>query len=119
MDRTIEQTAEAFCRHRFAEAYPYLLDDVRWTLVGDREVSGREDVIRTCEESAGYLAGVTTTFRKFRVVVGEDCVVVDSEAEYAGGDEQPSVVASCDIFDFSDGRLSGITSYTHQLSGSG
>lgn len=118
MDRAIEQIAEAFSRHRFTEAYPYLLDDVRWNLVGDKEVVGREDVVSTCEQSAEYLAGVTTRFSKFKIVVGEDGVVIDSEAEYVDEDNKSSVVASCDIFDFANGQLSGITSYTIELGNS-
>jgi hypothetical protein len=116
-DRGIEELAEAFSRHRFAEVYPYLSDDVRWDVVGDRLVVGRADVVSTCEQSAEYLAGVTTDFRRFRVVVGGDRVVVDSEAEYAGRDGESSVVASCDLYDFSGGRLAAITSYTIQLGG--
>jgi SnoaL-like domain len=115
MDRGIERIAEAFSRHRFAEAYPHLLDDVRWRIVGDRQVVGRADVVSTCEQSAEYLAGVTTTFSKFRLLAGTDSVVVDSEAAYVDQDGQSSTVASCDIFDFSDGRLSTITSYTIEL----
>jgi SnoaL-like domain len=114
MGRSIEQVAEAFSRHRFPDTYPHLAEHVRWTIVGDREITGREDVIDVCRQSAEYLAGVTSTFRKFKVVVGDDCAVVDSEAEYVDGDDS-SVVASCDIYDFSGGRLTGITSYTIQL----
>jgi hypothetical protein len=114
-DRGIEELAEAFSRHRFEEVYPYLADAVRWDIVGDRQVLGQADVVSTCERSAGYLAGVTTDFRRFRVVVGGDCVVVDSEAEYVDGVGESSVVASCDLYDFSGGRLAAITSYTVEL----
>ena len=118
MDLGIEGIAEAFSRHRFPEVYPYLVEDVRWDIVGDRPVVGRDDVVSTCERSAEYLADVTTDFTKFRLVVGRDCVVVDSNAEYVDRDGQSSAVASCDIFDFSGGKLSRITSYTIQLDGS-
>jgi hypothetical protein len=43
---------------------------------------------------------------------------VDSRAEYVDRDGRSSAVASCDIFDFSGGRLSRITSYTIELGGS-
>jgi 8-oxo-dGTP pyrophosphatase MutT (NUDIX family)/ketosteroid isomerase-like protein len=119
MDLGMAGVAEAFCRHRFADAYPYLADDVRWRIVGQREVVGRDEVVRSCEESAAYLATVTTTFRRFRVLGGTDCVVVDSEAEYAGQDGESFLVASCDLFDVADGRLTAITSYTVELSGEG
>lgn len=45
-------------RHRFTETYPYLLEGVRWNLVGDRQVVGREDVMDTCRQSAEYLRPV-------------------------------------------------------------
>lgn len=110
----MRQIAEAFSRHRFDEAYPYLHEDVCWTLVGDRELVGRDAVLATCAQSAAYLAGVTATFRRIRVVEGDRCVVVDCEVDYAEGGGT-SRVASCDLYDFTDGRLTGITSYTVQL----
>lgn len=114
MDLSNEQIAEAFSRHRFAETYPYLAGDVRWTLVGGQDIVGSKDVMGTCDENAGYLGSVTTRFTKFRVVTGADTVVVDSTTEYVDGDET-SVVASCDLYDFAGGKLTGITSYSVDL----
>jgi len=116
LDHSIVRIAEAFSHSRFTETYSYLMDDVRWNLVGDRRIAGREDVMDTCEHSAEYLAGVTTRFTKFKIVAGESSVVIASEAEYVDDDGQSSVVASCDIYDFSAGRLAEITSYTIELS---
>ena len=53
-----------------------------------------------------------TTFSAFKVVANQDSVVIDSRAEYVDHDGETSHVASCDIYDFVDGRLAGITSYT-------
>lgn len=116
MDGDIAALAEAFSRHRFAEVYPHLADDVRWDLVGGPEIVGREQVVATCEESAGELAGVATDFRRFRLVAGGDgVVVVDTEAAYRDADGDTTVVASCDVYDFVAGRLTGIRSYTVAL----
>lgn len=120
MDGDIAGIAAAFSRHRFAEVYPYLAEDVRWDLVGERPVVGRAEVVSTCEQTAGHLAaGVTTDFRRFRVVAGRDSVVVDSEAEYVDADGGSTVVASCDLYDFAGGRLTAIRSYTVQVGGAG
>ena len=116
MDPTPEEIATAFSTHLFAETYPYLLDDVRWNLVGDQQVTGREAVMRICESTAEGLSDVTTRFVTLRTVVGEDGVVVASEAEYVGESGETSTVASCDLFDFSNGRVARITSYTVELS---
>lgn len=112
---TIAEIADAFSRHAFAQTYPHLRDDATWTLVGERQIVGRADVVSACEESASYLADVRTTFSRYRVVTGEDCVVIDSQAEYVDPDGGSSHIASCDIYDFTDGRLAAITSYTVEL----
>ena len=108
--------AEAFSRHRFRETVPHMLDDLEWTLVGERTIVGKADVVAACEESAGYLADVSTTFTAFKVVANQDSVVIDSRAKYVDRDGETSHVASCDIYEFVDGRLAGITSYTVELS---
>jgi SnoaL-like domain len=115
MTFSIEEIARAFSSHDFNAAYPHLADDVSWTLVGEVHLTGREDVIAACERSAAYLAESTTEFRRFRTLVGEDWVVVDSLAEYTDSQHQTSTVASCDIYDFRDGELSAISSYNIEL----
>ena len=114
---TPEEIAQAFSSHRFDEALPYLADDIVWGLVGDEPVLGRDAVATLCRRSAEDLTDVTTEFQRFRTVVGGDSVVVDSLARYteAGGDV--SVVASCDIYDFVDGRVTEIVSYTIEIDG--
>ena len=113
---TIIELAEAFSRHRFEETAPHMLDDLVWTLVGERTIVGRVDVVAACEESAGYLADVRTTFTAFKVVANQNTVVIDSRAEYVDLEGEASHVASCDLYDFVDGRLAAITSYTVELS---
>jgi hypothetical protein len=110
----VRAIAEAFSRHQFTAVYPYLHEDVTWTLVGDRRLAGRAEVVATCERSAAYLAEVGSTFRRVKVVEAGSCVVVECEVEYAEP-ARTSRVSSCDLYDFTDGRLTGITSYTVEL----
>ncbi len=115
MDLSNEQIAEAFSRHRFDRTYDYLADTIQWDVIGGERIDGKEQVVAACRQSVAYLADVVTTFGKFRLVVGEGCVVIDSEAEYRGKDGDVSKVASCDLYDFSAGKLTKITSYTVEL----
>jgi hypothetical protein len=110
MSPTITEIAESFSRHRFGDTYPSLREDIEWTQIG-----GKGDVVKACEESARYLANVETTFNTFKVVTGDDCVVIDSRAVYTDSEDGSSTVASCDIYDFVDGDLAAITSYTVEL----
>ncbi len=116
MESTIKAIAEAFSRHRFAETYPHLAAEVRWELIGGPTLRGRDAVIEACEHSNRHLAQTTTEFGKFKTVVGSDSVVIDSLAEYVAVDGQKSVVASCDIYDFVEGVVTTITSYTVEVS---
>ncbi len=115
MASNIEAIAEAFSRHRFAETYRHLAVDVRWELIGGSTLTGRDAVIEASEESNRHLAHTTTEFGKFKTVVGSDSVAVDSLAEYVDPDGDRSVVASCDLYDFVDGAVTAITSYTVEV----
>ena len=115
MSLDIQQIAEAFSGHRFAVTYPYLADDIKWNIVGNEELVGRESVIDRCDESAKYLESVSTTFIKMKITRAETCVVVESVAQYKDQEHQTSNVASCDVYQFSDERLVEITSYNIEL----
>ena len=51
-------------------------------------------------------------------MVAENCVVIDSRAEYVDADGESSQVASCDIYDFIDGSLAAITTCALELDSS-
>ena len=114
MTLTPEAVATAFSGHRFAEAYPSLHDDVRWTLVGSSVIVGREAAIEACEATLAELAGTTTRFLQFETVVGAAAVAVDAVAEFAS-DEGTVTVASCDLYWFQDGQVVAIRSYAVEL----
>lgn len=115
-DLTTEKIARAFSSHRFELALPHLADDIIWTVVGADPLIGRKAVKKAIERTAADLAAVTTEFQRFRTVVGEESVVVDSLARYADAGGDVSIVASCDIYDFADdGRITEIVSYTVEL----
>ena len=115
MDASMEDIATAFSRHRFEDAYPYLADDVRWNQVGREQVKGKDAVRAACDATANALAGVEMIVHRFDVRVTETFVVIESVTTYREEDDQKSVVASCDIYDFSTGLLVEITSYTIEL----
>jgi ketosteroid isomerase-like protein len=115
MDTTITDIANSFSRHRFDETYGFMLDDIEWTQVGGMHTRGKEAVVDVCEGSAKYLAQVRTTFHRFMVIEAASCVVIDARAEYVDDEGGSTSVASCDIYDFTDGKLAAITSYAVEL----
>ena len=115
MSLDIDQIADAFCTHRFVVTYPYMADEIKWTIVGREELMGREAVIDKCAEGAKFLETVSTTYTKLKIYRAETCVVVEGAAQFQDQENQTSSVASCDVFQFSDGRLVEITSYNVEL----
>jgi len=115
MSLGIHQIAEAFCSHRFGVTYPYMADEIKWNIVGGEELVGREAVIDRCDQSAKFLETVSTTITKLKIYRTETCVIVEGAAQFQDQEHQTSSVASCDVFQFLDGRLVEITSYNIEL----
>ena len=115
MNASPRQIAEAFSRHDFETAYPYLADAIRWNVVGGEVITGKTNVVTACQQTTRYLAGVQVALLSCRVIVGETCVVVDSLADYTDSQQQTSKVASCDIYEFANGSVVEITSYTVEI----
>ena len=112
---TPREIAEAFSAHRFADAYPALSPDVRWTCVGAVVLEGRQAVVDACEATLAALAAGTAAFTRFLVVADGDTVAVDAVGRYTDADGAVSVVSSCDVYEFSGGLLTALTSYTVEL----
>jgi ketosteroid isomerase-like protein len=114
MTLTPEAIATAFSGHRFAEAYPALHEDLRWTLVGSSVIVGRDAAIEACESTLAELATMKTRFVRFDTIVGADGVAVDAVAEYESADGN-ATVASCDLYQFRDGQVVAIRSYAVEV----
>lgn len=112
---TIQQVAEAFSAHRFAETYPFLHPQVRWTLVGAARLEGREQVVQACEAALDQLSKSTQQVLRFKTVVGPDSVAVDAITRYVDKKWVTTIVSSCDVFEFAQGHLTAITSYTVEI----
>ena len=88
-----------------------MLDDIEWTQVGGTHTRGKNAVVGVCEESSKYLAGVRTTFHRFKVMEAGDGVVSTVEPSTS-----PRTVVLDGRFlrldDFAGGKLAAITSYT-------
>jgi hypothetical protein len=115
MSLDIDQIEEAFCSHRFVVTFPYMADEIKRNVIGREELMGREAVIAQCNKAVKFLETVSTTYLKLKTYRAETCVIVEGAAQFQDKENQTSSVASCDVFQFSDGRLVEITSYVIEL----
>jgi limonene-1,2-epoxide hydrolase len=112
---TPRETAEAFSGHRFRDAYDALAPDVRWTSVGQGTVTGRQAVVDACEATLAELGTTTVEFARFGVVADDATAAVDVVGRYVDADGGVSVVSSCDVYEFTGGLLTTLTSYAVEL----
>jgi ketosteroid isomerase-like protein len=112
---TPRETAEAFSGHRFRDTYDALAPDVRWTSVGQGTITGRQAVVDACESTLTALATTTTEFVRFVVVADDATAAVDVVGRYVDADGGVSVVSSCDVYEFTGGLLTTLTSYAVEL----
>jgi ketosteroid isomerase-like protein len=112
---TITDIAQAFSAHRFDETFPHLAPDARWVLVGEATLDGRDAIIAACANTTAELTGTTTQFTRFLTITGPGAVAVDATGRYTDPAGQTTVVSSCDLYEFTDGALTTITSYAVEL----
>ncbi len=110
-----KDVAQAFSRHQFPAAYPYLDPDVTWTVRGGQVLRGQAAVREACDAMAAGLSTVVTDYDRFLVIDGGDTVAVDAIARYRAADGETGAVASCDVYEFRFGLVVAITSYLAEL----
>jgi len=115
MSDSLRRAAEAFSGHCFADAYPALADDVRWELVGQETLVGRQAVEGACEATVAELGEGSAEFLRFVVVADDERAAVDTVTRYTSATGEVGLVSSCDLYQFRDGRLVDIRSYAVEL----
>jgi hypothetical protein len=112
---TQEQIAKAFSNGNFERIYPYLADDVQWTVAGEDFFDGKKAVMENCAQVAGYFESVTTNFKTIHVISDNNRVAVSGTAEFIRDGKRVNFVSACDVYEFNDNNeLQTITSYCIQ-----
>lgn len=107
-----KQIAEAFSNGDFELTYPYLSENIVWTVVGENEFVGIKEVINNCEQTAKYFKSVTTKFKTINSIAGENRVAVNGTAEFFRNNKRVAFVSACDVYEFDDNNmLQSIISY--------
>jgi len=111
----MEEIAESFSTHNFADTFSYLSDEILWNNIGGELVTGKQAIMASCDESLEYLSHVQTNLINLKSTVGQNSVVIETLTEYIDTNNTKSTVASCDVYDFTDGKLVSITSYNIEV----
>jgi len=109
---TPTQIAAAFSNGNFELTFPYLADNVQWTVVGEDYFDGKQAVIDNCNQTARYFKSVTTHFKTLNVITDNNRIAVNGTAEFCRNGKRIHFVSACDVYEFNDhNQLQTITSY--------
>ena len=114
MSLSEREVAEAFSRRDFEDAIPYISERVVWRMPGTEEWEGQAAVVEACRSTTAALHNTRIDLAEWTVVGGGTTVAVDSLIRYHDGDKT-SAVAACDIYEFVDGSIVRITSYSVEV----
>ena len=109
---TTKEIAEAFSTGNFDLTFPYLADNIQWTVIGDNFTEGKQAVIDQCNQIANYFKSLTTDFKLINTITDKDRVAINGTAEFIRDGKRVNFVFSCDVYEFNDNKiLQTITSY--------
>lgn len=104
--------AQAFSNGQFESVYPFLAGDVVWTVVEENTFTGKEAVVKQCEQVGAYFRSVTTDFKPLNVLSDQNKVAITGTAEFIRDNKTISFVSACDVYEFNEkGLVQSITSY--------
>lgn len=112
---TITEIALAFSKGEFEKTFPYMDEDITWTVVEDDEFSGKKAVMQRCKQVSQYFNSVTTRFETLHTLTEGNKVAISGTAEFFKENKRISFVSACDLYEFNaNNKLTRITSYCIQ-----
>ena len=104
----LKDISEQFAKGNMEFVEPYLADGIKWNILGDGTVSGRDEVLEVNKMAQ------LETFPKITIknIVGEgDFVVVESTGEAVTKTGKPYNQTYCEVFRFRNEELQEVTTY--------
>jgi len=104
----LKKISEEFVKGNLEFSNAYLADDVKWNILGNSPITGKENVL----EVSKMLQLESFPVISIKNVVAEgDCVVVESTGKAKTKDGKPYNQTYCEVFQFNDEKLQEITTY--------
>jgi hypothetical protein len=109
--------ASNFSLGKFAEVYDDMADNIRWEIVGQQTLEGKENVKAHCQNIAAYFRSVTTDFNIHQTVQADGKVAIIGLGEFTREGITISKISACDIYQFdSENKIRSISSYCIEVS---
>lgn len=107
-----KEISELFSRGEFEITSIYLSDDVIWSIVGEKELKGKTEVMSYCKKTTEYFNSVQTKFIIKDTIEDDKKVVIRGTGEFIKNGKTVNTITACDIYEFNDkNELIKIISY--------
>ncbi|MCR9014872.1 nuclear transport factor 2 family protein [Aquiflexum gelatinilyticum] len=112
MNQTQKQIASDFSLGNFAEVFEYMADNIRWEIIGEQTLEGKEMVKTHCQNIATYFQSVSTDFKIHQTIEENGKVAIIGLGEFIREGKTVSKISACDVYQFdSENKISSISSY--------
>jgi len=100
--------SEKFAEGNFEFAETYLADDIKWNILGENSITGKQQVLEVSKML--HLESFPTITIK-NIVAEGNYVVIESTGEATTKKGTPYNQTYCDVFRFNEGKLEEVTTY--------
>ncbi len=109
MKAPIKTIVEAFSKGNFEFVYPHFSNEIEWHIVGDKKITGKNNVIEFCNKMLIEIAG--SQLNNTNVVVDDNTIAIEGYCHYSDAENKAMQVQYCDVYSFRDDKVEKITSY--------
>lgn len=103
------QIGEAFSKGDFESVHGFFAEKIRWNIIGDQLIEGKEQVVAHCRKMLESMEG--SVLHNTNVIEGGNALAIEGYCRFRNEDNQPAEVNYCDIYHFENGQVQQITSY--------
>jgi limonene-1,2-epoxide hydrolase len=109
MEASTKEISQQFSSGNFPFCYAYFADDIIWTIVGNKAVIGKEQVVAFCDKMMEEIA--SSTLNNTNIIAAENNIAIEGYCDYTDADNKACQIIYCDVYKFADDKISSITSY--------
>lgn len=103
------QIGEAFSKGDFESVYDFFSEKIRWNIIGDQLIEGKEQVVAHCRKMLESTEG--SVLHNTNVIECVNALAIEGYCRFLNEDNQPAEVNYCDIYHFENRQVRQITSY--------
>ncbi len=109
MNSTNATISHEFSKGNFKACYDYFAQHIKWNVVGNTVLEGKEAVVSFCESMLKEMVG--STFNNTNSLLDGNKIAVEGICSFTDAADKPATVLYSDFYTFDGDKIVTITSY--------